>query len=324
MTVLWPAMLITLLLLPLCVALYLRVERRRRELAERHATLRRAWGVAAQGPGARRHLPAALYLAALVLLCVALARPQATLSLPRLEGTVMLVFDVSGSMAADDVAPTRLDAAKAAAVELVERRAPGVRVGVVAFSDGGIAVQVPTSGQDEILGAIGRLTPQRGTSVGEGILAALNVIAVDAAEDVPEGAAPPLARYPSAAIVLLSDGENTANPDPIEAAQLAASLGVRIYTVGVGTVEGATLHIDDFSVHSRLDEGALQQIARQSGGAYFGAGATTGLTAAYEQLSARLAVRPEATEITALFVGAGLLLLLAGGVVSLLWFNRLA
>jgi Ca-activated chloride channel family protein len=209
-------------------------------------------------------------------------------------------------------------------VELVERRAPGVRVGIVAFSDGGIAVQVPTSGQDEILGAIERLAPQRGTSIGEGILAALNTIAVDATEDVPEGGAAPLARYPSASIVLLSDGENTANPDPVEMAQMAGSLGVRIYTVGVGTTAGATLQIEDFSVHSQLDEGALQQIAQQSGGAYFGAGATAGLTAAYEQLSARLAVRPEVTEITALFVGAGLLLLLIGGVIALLWFNRLA
>jgi Ca-activated chloride channel family protein len=324
MSLLWPAMLLTLLILPLCVALYLRVEGRRRQLAARYGSLGQAWGMTGQGPGARRHIPAALYLAALALLCVAMARPQATVSLPRLEGTIMLVFDVSGSMAADDVGPTRLDAAKAAAVSLVERRAPGVRVGVVAFSDGGLAVQVPTSGQDEILGAIERLEPQRGTSLGEGILAALNTIATDAAEDTPEGEPAPLARYPSAAIVLLSDGENTAPPDPIEVAQTAASLGVRIYTVGVGTTEGATLHIEDFSVHSRLDEAALQQIAEQSGGAYFGAGATEGLTAAYEQLSARLTVRPEATEITSLFVGAGLLLLLVGGVASLLWFNRLA
>lgn len=324
MTVLWPAMLSTLLLLPLCAALYLRVEGRRRQLVARYGSLGQAWGVAAQRAGGRRHFPPALYLAALALLCVAMARPQATVSLPRLEGTVMLVFDVSGSMAAEDVAPTRLGAAKAAAVDLVERRAPGVRVGVVAFSDGGIAVQVPTSSQEELMGAIERLAPQRGTSVGEGILAALNAIAADAAAEAPAGQAQQLARYPSAAIVLLSDGENTANPDPVEVAQLAASMGVRIYTVGVGTAEGATLQIEDFSIHSRLDEAALRLIAEQSGGSYFGAGATEGLTAAYERLSARLEVRPEASEVTALFVGAGLLLLLAGGVMSLLWFNRLA
>jgi Ca-activated chloride channel family protein len=322
MFLLWPAMLVSLLLLPLLVALYLRAQGRRRQLAARYGGLGLVRGAAA--PGGRRHVPPALFLAALALLCVALARPQATISLPRLEGTVMLVFDVSGSMAAADLAPSRLDAAKAAALDFVEKRAPELRVGVVAFSDGGITVQMPTSGQEEILTAIERLAPQRGTSVGEGIFAALTAIAVDADEAPADPAAPAveLERYPSASIILLSDGENNAEPDPVEAALQAAAVGVRVYTVGVGTTAGATLDLDGFSVHTMLDEAALQQIALASGGSYYGA--ADGLMGINDELSSRLTVRAEATEITALFVGAGFILLLVGGLCSLLWFNRLA
>ncbi len=322
MFLLWPAMLISLLLLPLLVVLYLRVQGRRRQLAARYGGLGLVRGATA--PGRRRHIPPALFLAGLALLCVALARPQATVSLPRLEGTVMLVFDVSGSMAASDVTPSRLDVAKAAALEFVAQRAPELRVGVVAFSDGGITVQMPTSGQAEILTAIERLAPQRGTSVGEGIYAALTAIAVDAdtAPADPSAPAAVLERYPSASIILLSDGENNADPNPVEAALQAAAVGVRVYSVGVGTTAGATLDLDGFSVHTMLDEAAMQQIALASGASYYEV--ADGLMGINDELSSRLTVRAEATEITALFVGAGLILLLIGGLCSLLWFNRLA
>lgn len=324
MSLIWPLMLLSLLLLPLLVMIYLRAQGRRRQLAARYGGFGLTRGGA--GPGRRRHLPPALFLAALALLCVALARPQATLSLPQIEATVMLVFDVSGSMAADDMAPSRLDAAKAAAVAFVERQAPAVRVGVVAFSDGGLAVQMPTSSQGDILAAIERLAPQRGTSVGEGLVAALNAIAVDADAEPGAAAGGPTAleRYPSAMIVLLSDGENTAAPDPIEVALNAAALGVRIYPVGVGTTAGATLELEGFSVNSRLDEATLQQIALASGGVYAPIAAADGLAAIDDAIATRLTVRAEPIEITALFVGAALALLLGGGVCALLWFNRLA
>ena len=127
--------------------------------------------------GARRHIPPALFLAGLTILMVALARPQTVVSLPRVEGTVILAFDVSGSMAAEDLKPTRMEAAKAAARDFVQRQPRSVQIGVVAFSDSGFAVQAPTNDQEAILAAINRLTPQRGTSLGQGILASLNTIA---------------------------------------------------------------------------------------------------------------------------------------------------
>lgn len=332
----WPALLSSLLLVPLLAALYLRVQRRRRAVAERYGALGLARGPGGSVPGWRRHLPAALFLPALAMLCVALARPQATLALPRLEGTVILVVDVSGSMAADDLAPSRLEAAKAAARAFVERQPPTVRVGVVAFSDGGLAVQTPTASRPEILEAIERLQPQRGTSLGEGMRAALITIAADAAAAGGPTAAPqpdpqgpddpaeaPPAQYPSAAIVLLSDGENNARPEPLELALAAAELGVRIYTVGMGSAAGVTLELEGFSVHTRLDEAALQQIAQLTGGAYIPAEASLGLSALYDQLATALVVRAEPTEITAPLAGAALLLLLAGGLCSFVWFNRL-
>ncbi|HMQ30955.1 MAG TPA: VWA domain-containing protein [Chloroflexaceae bacterium] len=332
MTLIWPAMLATLLLLPPLVALYLWALGRRRRLAARYGSL----GLLRGGPGAgrpdaRRRVPPALFLAALALLCVALARPQATLALPRLEGTVMLVFDVSGSMAADDVAPSRLAAAQEAAAVFVARRAPSLRVGVVAFSSGGFAVQPPTGDRAAILTAIERLSPQQGTSLGEGILVALRAIVADAADDglapggpQAEATAWPDRQFPAAAIVLLSDGENNVEPDPLAAAQAAAALGVRVHTVPVGTTAGATLQLDGFSVHSRLDEATLQQIATLSDGVYIGPEGADALPAIYDGLAPQLVVRSEPTEVTALFVGASLLLLLAGGLCSLLWFGRLA
>jgi Ca-activated chloride channel family protein len=330
MSFIWPALLSLLLLLPLFAALYLRAQRRRRALAERYGSLGLLRAGGGAGPGARRHIPPALFLAALALLIVALARPQAAVSLPRLEGTVLLAFDVSGSMAADDLAPSRLDAAKLAAQEFVRRQPPGVQIGVVAFSEGGLTVQVPTNTQEELLAAIERLAPQRGTSLGEGILAALNVIAADAAAaaDAPPAAAGPEGeaeppQYPSALIVMLSDGENNVRPDPLEAAQAAAESGVRIFTVGLGSPEGATLQLEGFSVHTQLQEELLRQIAQVSGGAYFSAAASDQLPAIYDEVAAQLVIKPEQTEITALFVGGGLILLLAGGLLSLFWFSRM-
>jgi Ca-activated chloride channel family protein len=166
-------MLLLLLSIPLFVLLYLRLQQRRRRLAASYGSLGLAPEAAARGPGARRHLPAAFFLLSLTLLIVALARPQTVINLPRLEGTLILAFDVSGSMAADDLKPTRMEAAKAAARAFVERQPPGVQIGIVAFSEGGFSVQTPTNDPEAILASIDRLTPQRGTSLGQGILASL-------------------------------------------------------------------------------------------------------------------------------------------------------
>src|SRR5919205_892109 len=177
MSFIWPAMLICLVLVPLFVAAYLRLQRRRRQHAASYGSFGVLGQAASQRLGWRRHLPPALFLAGLTILIVALARPQTLLSLPRVEGRVILAFDVSGSMAADDLKPTRMEAAKAAARDFVQRQPRTVKIGVVAFSDSGFATQAPTNDQDTILAALNRLTPQRGTSLAHGIQAALNAIA---------------------------------------------------------------------------------------------------------------------------------------------------
>jgi Ca-activated chloride channel homolog len=337
MSFIWPLMLWLLLLLPLFVLLYLRLQRRRRGLAARYGSLglaREAAGAVGRRLGWRRHLPPALFLLGLALLLTALARPQAVVSLPRAEGTVILAFDVSGSMAADDLKPSRMAAAKAAARDFVQRQPPTVQIGVVAFSDGGLAVQAPTNDQAAILAAIDRLAPTRGTSLANGILASLTTIAAGGSQatryysnltpvPTPTPTPVPKGTYTPAAIVLLTDGESNIPPNPLAAAQVAADRGVRIYTVGIGSAAGTTLHIEGFNVHTRLDEATLRQISQLTDGAYYNAEDEQDLRTIYENLGSKLVVKPERTEVTSLFAGAGLLVLLLGGACSLLWFGRL-
>jgi Ca-activated chloride channel family protein len=333
MSFLWPAMLVSLLIVPLFAALYAARVRQRQHAAARYGSL----GVLQTTGGApltwQRHLPVGLFLAGLAVLLVALARPQATVSLPRIEGTVLLAFDVSGSMAATDVEPTRMEVAKTAAREFVERQPESVRIGVIVFSDAGFAVQAPSSDREQILAAIARLNPERGTSLGSGILAALQVLETDAAEAAEEGdpAAPPAATptpyppgvYSSAMIVLLTDGENTSPPDPLAAAQAALERGVRIYPVGVGSPGGAQLELEGFSVHTQLDEPMLRLIAQITGGTYHSAQNEADLRAIYEEINPQLVVKPEAMEVTSLLAAASLLIWLMGGALSLAWFGRL-
>jgi Ca-activated chloride channel family protein len=235
-------------------------------------------------------------------------------------------------MSAEDMQPTRMEAAKVAAREFIDRQPGTVQIGVVAFSDGGIAVQPPTRDQEAILTAIDRLAPQRGTSLGSGILQSLNVIAqsrgeapepADSLTPVPTPTPLPYGTYIPAAIVLLTDGENTANPDPIEAALAAAGRGVRVYTIGVGSPEGTTLTVNDFTVFTQLNEAVLQQISAVTDGAYFNAQSEDDLREIYQNLNVQVVVKPEKTEITSIFTGVSILLMLLGGAFSLVWFSRL-
>jgi Ca-activated chloride channel family protein len=329
MDFIWPAMLVCLALIPFAAWLYVRSQRLRRQAIARHGGFGLLQATGGRPLGRRRHLPPALFLLGLGLLALSLARPQAEVSLPRVVGTVILAFDVSGSMAADDVQPTRMEAAKAAAREFVERQPPTVQIGVVAFSEGGLAVQRPTDDRDAITAAINRLTPQRGTSLGQGVLAALNLLASDAGQGprlysarLPTPTPVPVGTEAPAAIVLLTDGENNAPPAPELAAQRAAEQGVRIYTVGVGSAAGATIQVEGFTIHTQLDEATLQGMAQISGGAYYNAENDEELRAVYNNLSLGLMVKPETMEITALIAGAGALALLIGGICSLFWFGR--
>ncbi|MFZ1042680.1 MAG: VWA domain-containing protein [Anaerolineales bacterium] len=334
MTFIWPVMLYSLILIPLFIALYFILQRRRKRIAANYQTLNTAPDIAKRDPGFRRHIPPILFLFSLAILSVALARPQTEVSLPHIEGTVILAFDVSGSMAADDLKPTRMEAAKAAAKSFVEHQPSTVRIGVVAFSDSGLSVQTPTDDQDAILMAINRLAPERGTSLASGIVTALAAINAGAGQPseiytnltpVPTLTPTPVPQgtYASAAIVLLTDGENNENPDPLAAAQTAANRGVRIYTVGIGSPAGTNLHINGFIVHTQLDEAMLQQISQITGGTYYNAQSEQDLFKIYNNLNPQLVVTPEETEVTSIFAGASILLMLISGTLSLLWFGRL-
>ena len=327
MTFIWPTMLVSLLCLPLFIGLYIYLQRRRQRIATSYSSF---VGGPIQGrqPGRLRHIPPFLFLVGLALLLIGLARPEMTVNLPRVEGTVILAFDVSGSMAADDLQPSRMAAAKVSASEFVQRQPPSVQIGVVAFSESGLSVQAPTNDQDAILASINRLEPQRGTSLGYGILTALNTIVADSdetstSENEPTPTPVPEGTFGPAIIVLLTDGENTAPPDPFEAAFAAAERGVRIYSIGIGSQAGTTLNINGYTVHTQLNETALEQIAGLTGGEYYNAESEEDLKEIYDNISPELVIKPEKMEVTSILAGASILILLIGGWLMLLWFGRL-
>ena len=318
MSFIWPVLLYSLLLLPIFILLYLRAQGRRREMSSALG----GFGLAGQasGPiGMRRHVPPILFVSGMAVLLLSLARPQATVSLPRVEGTLILAFDVSGSMAADDMQPTRMEAAKLAARGFVEEQPANILIGVIAFSDGGFSVQSPTEDRQKVLAAIERLSPERGTSLANGILASLNLIAPVPPQSTLGTPAPtptpvPHGTHIPASIILLTDGENNMDPDPLGAALTAVDRGVRIYTIGIGSPEGAIIEVEGFSIHTQLDETLLQQISNVTGGMYYNAQDEGQLNAVYESLKPQLVVRTEDMEVTSIFAGASILLLLAGGV----------
>lgn len=329
MSFIWPIMLVFLLLVPLYVVMYMRLQRQRRQMAERYGSL--GFGnMGASLSGKRRHVPALFFLVGLTLLLFSLARPQTVVSLPRVEGTVMLAFDVSGSMSATDMQPTRMEAAKVAARDFVQRQPSTVQIGVVAFSDSGLAVQPPTNDQTLILASIDRLTPQRGTSLGQGILAALATLDADEEQNVRRYSTLNVTPTPvpagsnnSSAIVLLSDGENNANPAPQAAAQAAADRGVRIYTIGIGSVAGTTLEVNGFSVHTQLDEALLKDVAQISQGMYYNAQNGEELRSIYQNLNLQFVIKQEDMEITSLLAAASIVIILVGAIFSMLWFGRI-
>lgn len=330
MSFLWTNMLWLLLLLPVLVIVYVLLQRRRQKYAVRYASLSLVKDTLGRVPGLRRHIPPLLFLLGVGIMIVALGRPAATVTLPSQQGTVILSVDISGSMRAQDIQPSRLEAAKAAARAFVEKQPRNVRVGIVAFSTTSMLVQAPTRNRNEVLAAINRLATQRGTAVGSGILTSLRAVF----EDPETSASPSLydsfnpsspapGSYSSAVIVLLSDGESNRGPDPLEVAERVAAVGIRIYTVGLGSPEGVVLSFYGRSIRVRLDEESLKGIARQTGGSYFKADSETDLVGIYEALSTQLVAETEKTELTAFFTGAAAVVLLLAATLSMLWFKRL-
>jgi Ca-activated chloride channel family protein len=359
MTFLWPDLLVLLILLPLLVLAYLWLQKRRKKTTLRLGSLSLVRQAAASTPGWRRHLPPLLMLLALAALLLALARPVATVKLPSAQETIILAMDVSGSMRAADVLPNRLIAAQEAAKAFVTELPRAVRVGVVSFAGTAAVVQPPTSNRADVIAAIDRFQLQRGTAIGSGIVLSLATLFPDAGIDLsqvtgaramppatPLGAAPgspsdllgagksdksapaftPVqpGSYASGAIILLTDGQRTVGPDPIESARMAADRGVRVYSVGIGTKDGETIGFEGWTMRVKLDEETLKSISTMTLGEYFYAGNAEDLKKVYQSLSARLVVEQKETEISALFAGAAAVLVLLSAGLSVAWFGRVA
>ncbi|GIG86425.1 VWA domain-containing protein [Plantactinospora endophytica] len=274
----------------------------------------------------RRHLPYALLLAALPILLLGVARPQAEVVVPRAAGTVILAFDVSNSMSAEDVAPSRLAAAQAAATGFVEEQPDSVDVGVLVFGDQALLTQAPTDDHAAAVSAIGRLSSGGGTALGQAILVALGTITgkqVSLPADGGIATTEDLGYWPSATIVVFSDGQQTGGPDPSAAAELAAAAGVRIQTVGVGTAEGATVEVDGYQLGTALDEALLSTVAQMTGGSHHRAGDAEALAETTRSIDLRLTSRKEPVELTAPFAGVALLLLTLGGLLGIRWHGRI-
>jgi Ca-activated chloride channel family protein len=352
MTFLAPAFLLGLLLVPLLAAFYIWAQRRRSRYAVRFTNLDLLANIAPRRPGWRRHLPSALYLLAVATLAVGLARPTMVVPVPRDDATVILAIDVSASMRAEDVSPTRLAAARAAAQDFVDGLPEGVRVGVVAFATRPVTLVTPTADRAPVRAALDGLTPLDGTAMGDALMQVLDLAEAARATDdrgtgdtVPSSdaatdPAPPAATDPTpgggaaadsgpaVAVILLSDGANSAgSTEPLDAAQRAASLGVPVYTIALGTDAG-TVDVPDengqpVTLEVPPDTATLRQIAETTGATAFDAPSADELKGVYDDLESRVGWTNEEQEVTWLFAAAALFAVVAAAGLSVLWFGRL-
>lgn len=319
-------MFLLLLLVPLLVAAYAGLMRRRSSRVAAVGALGIAQSSSRKRLGWRRHVPPAIFLAAISLLLASLARPQIG-GLPHREGTVILSFDVSSSMRADDLEPTRMEAAKEAALAFVQKQPETIQIGLVAFGDGGLTVLRPTGVKADIEAAITRLTPEGGTSLAAGMIASVEAItgkAIFLDEAALEGdlEGVDIGYFSSAVIVLLSDGENTAGFDPLIVAQIATNAGVRVFPIGIGSPDGAVVEIDGYQVATSLNEELLQEIATTTDGTYYLAEDAESLARIYDEIDLRLTVQGEPREVTAFAAAAAVLIMIIGAGFSMRWFGR--
>ena len=341
---LWPQYLWLMLALPLLPVVYVWLLRRRRKMAVRFSSLH-VVSAAAAGSNFRRHLPPALLMLACSMLLIAAARPVAQVPLPWARKTIMLAMDVSLSMRVTDVKPTRLAAAQDA-VKLFLRDLPReIEVGLVTFAGSSQVAQAATLDRAALVTAIDAFQMQFGTAVGNAIVLCLAELFpdhgialgemtfgskrqgrnLDDKEKAPPKQITPVApgSYDSAAIILLSDGRRTTGVDTLGAAKMAADRGVRIYVVGLGTVNGDAATPEGLPIYMQLDEPTLREVARMTGGEYHHAGTAENLRSVYENLGSRVQVLTRETEITAQLAMASALLALMAGVLSVLWFRRI-
>ena len=346
MTFHWPNALWALLVLPVLVALYFWLLNRRRKTTVRLASVAVARLAVGKGPGWRRHIPPLIMLLAVGVLLFAAARPMAVITLPLSERTIMLAMDVSGSMRAEDVKPNRLVASQEAAKTFVNGLPRDVKVGIVSFAGTAAVVQAPTTSREDIIAAIDRFQLQRGTATGSGIVLSLATLFPDHGIEIqhitgqrnfPGGGEigrkkddkPPFTpvepgTYSSAAIIMLTDGQRTTGPDPLDAAKMAAERGVRVYTGGVGTTQGEVIGFEGWSMRVRLDEETLKAVSVLTRGEYFYAGSAEQLMKVYESLSSRMVVERKETEVSGLLAALGALLALLSAGLSIWWFGRVA
>jgi Ca-activated chloride channel family protein len=334
MDLLWPGFLALLGLIPLLLIAYIVMLRRRRRYAVRYSSLSLVREALAGQSRWRRHLPFALFLLGLTSLIIALVRPVAIVSVPTSQTAIVLTMDVSRSMRAIDIQPSRIEAAKAAALSFIQGQKASTQIGLVAFAGFAEMVHPPTRDQEALETAIESLTLGRGTAVGAGILSAIDVIAeIDpyvarSVRDESQGIAPtpvPQGAYAPDTIVVLTDGVSTTGPPPLEAAQQAVDRGVRIYTIGFGTANGSfgggPQPDSQFGGGFRrgIDEETLKKIAEMTGGEYYSAESAGELTSVFENLPTYLITRHEIMELSVAFTALGALLAALAIGLSLRW-----
>jgi len=323
-----PVWLLALVLVPLALAAYLWAQRRRTRYAARFTNLDLLASVVRQGPDWRRHLPPALFLVALAVLLLAAARPEREVSVPKEQATVILVMDVSGSMMATDVEPSRLVAAREAANTFLDDIPDGFQVGIVAFAEAAQLALPPTADRDLAREALLRLRANGGTAMGDAILLGLDAAMLPADDSNDSSSATPAAgETPPTALLLLSDGFSTAGAaDPLDAAAEARDLGIPVFTVALGTPDGIVDVYDNNGILRRVpvppDEETLAAIAETTGAQFFGAASEAELQDVYAGLSSQLGYDKETREITWVFAALAAGLLIAGSSLSLFWFNR--
>jgi Ca-activated chloride channel family protein len=313
-----PGILVALVALPLLLVLYMGEQRRRRAAAAAFAAPALQPSVAPRRPRWRRHAPMAAIALAIALLVVAAAKPQRTVAVPVERASVMLATDVSGSMTATDIQPSRLVAAKRAARRFVDEVPDRLNVGLLAFNSVPRVLQSPTRDQDVVDAAIDSMQPSGGTATGEAIATATSVLRPASGSG---------GRRPPAAILLLSDGKSTSGQDAVAAARAARRLGIPVYTVVLGTQQGTiTVPRADGSTATRNvppDPESLAEIAQVSGGKAYTAQTASGLKEIYESLGSQLGHEKKKREITSAVTGGGIVLMLLGVAMSLRWFGRL-
>jgi Ca-activated chloride channel family protein len=293
----------------------------------RRARALAAAGVTAGGHGRgrdRARLGVWFTIAGVAVLAIAVAGPAASVPVSRASGTVILAMDVSGSMAATDVRPSRLAAAKQAALSFIKAQPDSVDIGVVAFHQGGLEAALPTAGHATAAAAVRRLRTGGGTSLGDAILASLSAITHKTVTVGRGGGAPDIGYWPSATIVLFSDGQDQAGAasgagaagvtDP--AVSVAEKAGVHIDTVGVGTTAGTTVGVDGYHLFTALDAATLKSISRATGGVYHPASDVRELDGIASSIDLRLTVTNQPLPLAGAFIALALALLAAGAVLT--------